>query len=138
MLSDSSQTEGERTNKTESRTADEFPEEINEMDGSVASVESAIPPGSFSGATASKNQKIPQRNEILREFLAQRPKPYDFMPHQSADNIQLFFDAMASTVRKLSPLSIARIKLKVTQIVGEEEIAWAENAEEEMKKWMGS
>lgn len=138
LLSDNSQTEGETTIETESRTADEFQEEINEMDGSVSSVESSMSPGLFTRATVSKRQKISETNDILREFWAQHPKPSDFMPQQSADDVQLFFDAMASTVRKFSPLSAARVKLKVGQIVGEAEIAWAENAEKEMKKWIGA
>lgn len=38
---------------------------------------------------------------------------------------------MASTVRIFSPLAIARIKLKIAQVVGEEKITWAENASRE-------
>lgn len=61
-------------------------------------------------------------NEVLKEFMTQRPKPSE----KPSDDIQQFFDSMASTVRKFSPLTIAQIKLKIAQIVGEEEIAWAE------------
>lgn len=91
-------------------------------------------PSSFrSGTPVLKKRKASQMetNDILREFLAQRPKPSDFLPQKPDDDIQQFFDSMASTVRKFSPLSIARIKLKIAQIVGEEEIAWAENAARE-------
>lgn len=55
-----------------------------------------------------------------------RPKPSVFLPQKPVDDIQQFFDSMASTVRKFTPLAIARIKLKIAQLVGEEEIAWAE------------
>lgn len=34
-----------------------------------------------------------------------------------------------STVRKFTPVTIAPIKMKIAQIVGEEEIAWAKNLE---------
>lgn len=86
-------------------------------------------PGSVSQTPMAKKRKVSQMdttNEILREFLDSRPKPSDFMPPKPADDVQQFFDSMASTVRKFSPLAIARIKLKIAQIVGEEEIAWAE------------
>lgn len=72
---------------------------------------------------------ISKMKVILREFLAQRPKPFDFVPQQPADDVQLFFDSMAMTVRKFTPLSIAKIKLQIAQIVGAAEIAWAANAE---------
>lgn len=87
----------------------------------------------LSGATSpgmqtpnSKRRRENETSEILHEFLANRPKPSDFIPQQSADDIQQFFKSMEATVRKLSPLAIARIKLKIANIVGEEEIAWAE------------
>ncbi|XP_055321618.1 uncharacterized protein LOC129577869 [Sitodiplosis mosellana] len=82
-------------------------------------------PAPFSETPVSKKRKALQMetNGILHEFSAQRPKPSDFMPQKPADDIQQFFDLMASTVRKFSPLSIARLKLKIAQIIGEEEIA---------------
>ena len=81
-----------------------------------------------SGISMTKKRKAPQNdvNDLFRELLAQRPKATDFMPQKPVDNVQQFFDSMASTVRKFSPLAIARIKLKIAQIVGEEEIAWAQ------------
>lgn len=69
-----------------------------------------------------------ETNDILREFLNSRPKPSDFIAQKPVDDVQEFFNSMASTVRKFTPLAIARIKLKIAQIVGEEEIAWAEEA----------
>lgn len=65
---------------------------------------------------------------MLDTLLNQCPNPSDSTAQKPADDVQKFFDSMASTVRKLSPLSIAKIKLQVSQIVGAEEIAWAENA----------
>lgn len=86
--------------------------------------------GSISGTPAPKKRNISQvfeTNEILREFLAHWPKQSDFVPLKPADDVQQFFDSMISTVRKLTPVAIARIKMKVAEIVGEEELAWAEN-----------
>lgn len=85
--------------------------------------------GSFSTGNQTPNTKKLQANEtseILREFLASRPKVSDFIPQKPIDDIQYFLDSIAVTMRRLSPLSIARIKLKIANIVGEEEIAWAE------------
>lgn len=88
--------------------------------------------GSVSQAPSAKKRKTSQMSsdvtDILREFMTQRPKPSDFMPQKPDDDIQEFFNSMASTVRKLSPLAVARIKMKIAQIVGQEEIAWAETA----------
>lgn len=81
-----------------------------------------------SPSTSSRKRKHPQMetNEILRQFLENEPKPSDFLPPKPADDVQQFFDSMATTVRKFSPLDIAKVKLKVAQIVGEHEIVWAE------------
>lgn len=70
-----------------------------------------------------------ETNDILRAFLNDRPKLSDFLPKKPDDDVQQFFDSMAAIVRKFSPLSIAKIKLKIGQIVGEAEIAWAERQE---------
>lgn len=78
------------------------------------------------GTSSGLNTPTSETNEILREFLANRPKASDFIPQKPADDVQQFFDSMASTVRKFTPVTIAKIKLKIAQIVGEEEIAWAE------------
>lgn len=74
----------------------------------------------------SKKRKADETSEILREFLANRPNPSDFMPKKPIDDIQHFLDSIAVTMRRLSPLAIARLKLKIANIVGEEEIAWAQ------------
>lgn len=77
-----------------------------------------------------KKRKISQMidtNEIIREFLSSQPKPSDSMPQKPNDEVQQFFESMATTVRKFSPLAIARIKMKIAHLVGEEEILWAEN-----------
>lgn len=87
--------------------------------------------GAFSSVSQPKKRKTSQMsetNDMLREFLAQQPNPFGFLAQKSADDVQQFFDSMASTVCKFTPLTIARLKLKIAQIVGEEEIAWAENA----------
>jgi len=62
----------------------------------------------------------------LCEFLANRPKPSDFVPEKPVDDIQQFCDSIAATLRKLSPLAVAQLKVKIAGIVGEEEIAWAQ------------
>lgn len=73
-----------------------------------------------------ESSQMTEANVILHEFLANRPKPSDFLSQKPTDDIQQFCDAMASTVRKFSPLQIAKVKLKISQVVGLEEIAWAE------------
>lgn len=70
--------------------------------------------------------------DILREFINRKqPAPIEFLPPapkppEPKDNLQRFFEAIASTMRTFSPVSIAKIKLKISQMVGEEEIACAE------------
>lgn len=79
-----------------------------------------------------KRNSSENSNDILREFLhRKRPDPIDFLPPkpQEKDAIQQFFDSIATTVRNFPPLSIAKIKLKIANIVGEEEIACAERNE---------
>lgn len=73
-----------------------------------------------------KKRKPDETSEILRDFLANRPNPSDFIPKKTDDDIQHFLDSMAVTMRRLSPLAVARIKVKMANIVGEEEIAWAQ------------
>lgn len=71
-------------------------------------------------------------SEILREILNRKPPdPFDFLPPkppEPTDHIQTFFDAMASTVRTFPAVSIARVKLQISKIVGEEELACAVSA----------
>lgn len=68
--------------------------------------------------------------DILREFLNRKqPNPMDFLPPKPPapkDNLQQFFEAIASTMRTFPPLSVAKIKLQISQIVGQEEIDCAE------------
>lgn len=79
---------------------------------------------------AKKRRTLPMgTNGILRDFLDSPTKPSNILPQIPADDVRQFFNSMATTVGKLTPLAIARIKLKVAQIVGEEEIAWAEAAQ---------
>lgn len=94
--------------------------------------------GAFSSTSQSKKRKSSQLSEtnvLLHELLTQWPKPSDFQPQKPADDVQLFFNSMASTVRKLSPVAIARVKLKISQIIGEEEIAWAEKIANQHKNY---
>lgn len=110
------------------------PEEIDSNSRSdLSGVESNVDSldSEFSSVSQSKKRKgsqLSETNLILREFLSQRPKPSDLLPMKPVDHVQTFFDSMASTVRKFSPLEIAKIKLKISQIVFEQEIAWAESA----------
>ncbi|XP_031639821.1 transcription factor Adf-1-like [Contarinia nasturtii] len=87
-------------------------------------------PGSSVSQTPSSNKRKreTETNDILREFMATRPKPADFFPPKSPDELDTFFESLAKTMRKFSPLVIAKLKLKMSQMVGEEEIAWAENS----------
>lgn len=70
------------------------------------------------------------QSDTLREFLNRKqPNPMDFLPPKPPapkDNLQQFFEAIASTMRTFPPLSIAKIKLQISQIVGQEEIDCAE------------
>lgn len=53
----------------------------------------------------------------------------DFLPLKPSapkDNLQQFFESIASTMRTFPPLSIAKIKLQISKMVGEEEVAIAE------------
>lgn len=85
----------------------------------------------------SGNGKLRKRTnkqaDILREFLNHKqPTAIEFLPPkppeppEPKDSLQQFFEAIASTMRTFSPVSIAKIKLKISQIVGEEEIVCAE------------
>lgn len=73
-----------------------------------------------------------ETSDILREFLANRPKPSDFFPLRPMDDLQSFFDNMCDTVRKFPPIDIATIKFEIAQIVCKQEILWAENATKTM------
>lgn len=67
--------------------------------------------------------------DVLREFLQRkRPNPMKFIPPTPPQKcgVQQFFDSMATTVKTFPPLSIAKVKLQIANIVGEEEIACAE------------
>ncbi|KNC31456.1 hypothetical protein FF38_04039 [Lucilia cuprina] len=54
------------------------------------------------------------RKPRLVDFLQQKIRPKDYLDH--------FFDSLASTMRSFAPISIAKLKLKMSQIVGEEEV----------------
>lgn len=133
MTAPKTSSETDDINSTDNMDLDEIPpgeqQNIEEADAEFLQSLETISGTLSSVSQASKKRKAgaqTETNEILREFLANRPKPSDFLPQKPADDVQQFFDSVASTVRKFSPLSIAKIKLKFGNIVGEEEIAWAE------------
>lgn len=66
-------------------------------------------------------------DDVMEKFFANRPKPSDFFPPEKpSDDIDAFFHSIATTVRKFSPVAVARLKLRIANMVGEEEISWAE------------
>lgn len=75
----------------------------------------------------SESQQSESSIELLREFINRKqPEPINLLPTpKPKDNLSRFFDSIADTMRTFSPLAIANIKMKVSQLVGEEEIAMA-------------
>lgn len=76
-----------------------------------------------------KHTSAENTSDVLREYLQrERPTPIQYMAPQSSEKcgVQQFFDSMATTVKTFPPLSIAKIKLQIATIVGQEEIACAE------------
>lgn len=71
-------------------------------------------------------------SEILQELLNRKPpNPIDFLPPKPPapkDGLHHFFESIESAMRTFSPLAIARIKLQISNIVGEEEIACTERS----------
>lgn len=58
---------------------------------------------------------------ILRDLpIRKLPNPIGFIPSEPEDN------SIASTMTTFTPLTIARIKMQISRIVGQEEIACAE------------
>lgn len=97
--------------------------------------ESECTPSVLSDATPQRSRKrssisSQDHSDILREFINRKqPNPMDFLPPKPPapkDNLQQFFESIASTMRSFPPLSIAKIKLQISKIVGEEEVACAE------------
>lgn len=67
--------------------------------------------------------------ELMREFMASRkPNSLEFLPPKPKpkEPLEIFFESIYSTVRTFPPKSIAKLKMKISQLVGEEEIALAE------------
>uniref|UniRef100_A0A034VDA4 MADF domain-containing protein n=1 Tax=Bactrocera dorsalis TaxID=27457 RepID=A0A034VDA4_BACDO len=54
------------------------------------------------------------------------PKPSKTPKLAQNNSLQIFFESIASTMRTFPPLSIAKVKLQISQLVGNEEIALAE------------
>lgn len=69
--------------------------------------------GSGAGTPSVKRRRggsqVSETSAILREFLAERPKPSDFMQQKPIDDLQHFFDSMASTVRNFSLIAAPSI-----------------------------
>lgn len=71
---------------------------------------------------------IPDQNNRKRRFSGDNdvtsepvPKMGDFQP-DFADPIEVFFYSIAQTVKKLRPLTVARVKKQIVNIVMDEEI----------------
>lgn len=125
------------------------PDKLLQIEHSPAAVKSREPPilynwedtSSFSplkkpSTPRKRKTKIkfkPKSNanlDVFKEFLnRETPVPItnDSLPRikSSKDNLAHFFDAIADTMRSFPPLSIAKTKLQISKIVGEEEIALA-------------
>lgn len=56
----------------------------------------------------------------------QQPNPVDFLKPTPKDHLDLFFESICSTMRTLPALSIAKLKMKISQLVYAEEFALAE------------
>lgn len=122
-------------------TPDTQPIDDFDMD-SVSAVGSLAGSKSWDGSTegASPSSQPPNKkrkhgqtassesSDFLRELFANRQRATDFLSQRPRDDLQSFFDYMCDTVRKFSPLEIAKIKFEIAQIVGKQEILWAENA----------
>lgn len=104
---------------------------VSSVVSSVATARSIEFPKPIKNAKKRINADSIDTNEILREFLKRKPDPIEFIPTNTPakDNLDHFFDSIASTMRTFPPVSIARIKLQISQIVGEEEIKCAENCQ---------
>lgn len=66
--------------------------------------------------------KGPTLVEPLQSKASKAPTPF-----AKRDSLQIFFESIVSTMRTFPPLSIAKIKLQISQLVGSEEIALAES-----------
>lgn len=70
--------------------------------------------------------------DLLYDLISNRkPNPVDFLPPNPTpkDHLDHFFESLASTMRTFPALSVATLKLKISQLVGEEEIALAKQAQ---------
>ena len=70
--------------------------------------------------------------DLIYELISSRkPNPVDFLPSTSVpkDHLDHFFESLASTMRTFPALSVAKFKLKMSQLVGEEEVSLAQQAQ---------
>lgn len=79
----------------------------------------------------SRNKRRPPSadpSELLYELISTRKRnPVDFLPPSvPKDHLDHFFESLASTMRTFPALSVATLKLKMSQLVGEEEVSLAQ------------
>ncbi|XP_039961007.1 uncharacterized protein LOC120775079 [Bactrocera tryoni] len=91
----------------------ESPRRAGKRTSAVAEIQQTTPPELISKKRATVLEPLP-------------PKPPKAPKLAQNDSLQIFFESIASTMRTFPPLSIAKIKLQISQLVGNEEIALAE------------
>lgn len=67
--------------------------------------------------------------DLLYELISTRkPNPVNFLQPKTKpkDHLDHFFESIASTMRTFPAISIAKLKLKISQLVGEEEVLLAQ------------
>lgn len=96
-------------------------------DGRCSSVDSETPQRSRNKRRAASADP----SELLYELISTRKSnPVDFLPSSvPKDHLDHFFDSLASTMRTFPALSVAKLKLKMNQLVGEEEVSLAQQTQ---------
>lgn len=124
---------------------DNEPELVGGSDGRPSSVTTIDTDGRTSTLTVSTDGldlETPQRSrkkrrtpssdpttDLIYELISSRkPNPVDFLPTTTVpkDHLDHFFESLASTMRTFPALSVAKLKLKMLQLVGEEEVSLAQ------------
>ncbi|XP_011177194.1 uncharacterized protein LOC105208837 [Zeugodacus cucurbitae] len=103
-----------KTERTSIAPPAEAPRPSRKRTTAVAEIKKGTPP-----------ELVSSKRPTLVEPLESKPSkaPYMLAKHYS---LQIFFESISSTMRTFPPLSIAKIKLQISQLVGNEEIALAE------------
>ncbi|XP_014091883.2 uncharacterized protein [Bactrocera oleae] len=100
--------------RTPTAPPEETPRTVRKRTSAVAEIQQTTP-----------TELISNKRQILVEPPPPKPsKAPSTLPKN--DSLQIFFESIASTMRTFPPLSIAKIKLQISQLVGNEEIALAE------------